>query len=512
MWRNALCLVAMALGLLSVTGAQPLSLKPLHVDTNLRASIAVSAQFQSLIVDETRHLTLPVWAADFSPDEQVDFEQIVSRSFSELELPEEAGWGLFAPMGNYLEIQVRVTDSQGRLGRVEFRRWDTWQLVSSIWANVHRTEASGVFCIPSELRELVAEVLSETGGVLARIAVDVGKFDTVVPVLFGGSFEPFCLEPQGCPHFSIRPEDTYGTVGDPYTPPGVKTSVAVSRGSYTTVYSDFTNDSSGTLEVYPPPAAWNLWRRRVIANTVQWDKFKVADPQSMERLEQAVRAAAQEDLSRAVLPVQAVPYSQGCARWRIGFTGQATAVLAIPYERKKRQRTLEAFIAGLATYVASQRGFLSALVATAANRWLQSAENQQVSGLKPGDVLAWGDVYSVIVDSGKDVPRWENLTQEWTVYVKARYSDGSTAPAEGIVQALTDTPLTNPPPPPFAVPDTRVDKENGAKIHLGKGWRWKLKVSSPGGEERLVDVPNPNPTVTLYINLATPPSQPPGGS
>jgi len=230
----------------------------------------------------------------------------------------------------------------------------------------------------------------------------------------------------------------------------------------------------------------------------------------MERLGQAVRAAAQEDPYIVVLPVQAVPYSQGCARWRVPFTGQATAVLVIPYERKKHQRTLEAFIAGLATYVASQRGFLSALVVAAANGWLQSAENQQASGLKPGEVLAWGDVYSVMVDSGKDVPRWENLTQEWRVYIRVRYPDGSTAPAEGVVRALRDSPLTNPAPSFSAAPETYVGKD-GATIQLGKGWWWKLKVSSPGGEERLVDVPNPTPTVTLYVQVATSPSQPPGG-
>ncbi|MGQ9881403.1 MAG: hypothetical protein ACUVSV_11145, partial [Armatimonadota bacterium] len=140
-------------------------------------------------------------------------------------------------------------------------------------------------------------------------------------------------------------------------------------------------------------------------------------------------------------------------------------------------------------------------------------KNQQASGLKPGQVIAWGDVYLVETRANTWVPRILNLTQEWTVYLNVRYPDGRTEPAEGVVQALTNTPLTNPPPPPSAVLDIHVDKKNGAKIHLGKGWRWKLKVSSPGGEERLVDVPVPdlNPTITLYIHADTPPPQPPAG-
>ncbi|GIV20314.1 MAG: hypothetical protein KatS3mg023_2065 [Armatimonadota bacterium] len=82
----------------------------------------------------------------------MDFEQLLSRSFSELELPEEPGWGLFAPSGNSLQIQVWITDRQGRLGRVEFHNAETWQLVGSIWANTYRTEAVGVFSVPADLR------------------------------------------------------------------------------------------------------------------------------------------------------------------------------------------------------------------------------------------------------------------------------------------------------------------------------------------------------------------------
>ncbi|NSW80314.1 MAG: hypothetical protein HPY54_14915, partial [Chthonomonadetes bacterium] len=63
MWRNTLYLAVMMLSVLSVASAQSVSLKPLHVDANLRAAIAVSGQFNSLIVDEGRNLTLPVWVA-----------------------------------------------------------------------------------------------------------------------------------------------------------------------------------------------------------------------------------------------------------------------------------------------------------------------------------------------------------------------------------------------------------------------------------------------------------------
>lgn len=516
--RVLVSLIVIALACAQLSSAQSLTPKPLHTDSSLAALIAVRGQFANLIVDEQRQLTMRVWAADFSPNEQVDFAQLLSRSFSELELPEEPGWGLFAPSRNYLEIQVRVTDQQGRLGRVEFRNAETWQLVSSIWANPYRTEAAGVFSIPADLREMVAEVLNDTGRVLARIAVDVGKFDTVVPVLVGGSFEPYYLEPVYCPHFGEQPGDVYGSAsGHPYNPPGAKTYVSSSAGrSGTTVYRDFTNDNSAVAEVLPPPAFWNLYRKKTIANTVNFGLFKVVDPQAMAELEQAIRTAAAEDESRPLTTVQALPYSEGCARWRVGFTGQATAVLAIPYERKKRQRTLEAFLNTIHTLLAPQRGFLSVLAANAANSWLQDLQNQQTSGLKPGEVVSWGDVYSVLTDSVKDVPRVVNLTQEWTVHVKVRYPNGSGGwtiqDAQGDVEALHDAPLTSPSPPGFPSPGTVHVGTGGATIHLGKGWRWKLRLTAPGGEEKLVEVPSQNTVVTLYITLQTPPGQPPGGS
>jgi len=501
---------------LSLAGAHPLSPKRLNTDPNLAALIAVRGHFTSLLVDQQQALTLPVWAADFSPDEQVDFEQLVNRSFSQLDLPEQPGWGLFEPTGQHLEIQVRVTDQQGRLGRVEFRDPDTWQLIASIWANAIRTEASGVFSIPADRREMVAEVLNDVGRVLVRMAVDVGKFDTVVPVPVRGTFVPYYYEPVFCPHFGEQPGDAYGIArGDPYTAPGAKTYVDGSAGrSGTTVYKDFTNDNILAVEVLPPPEFWSLWRKKTIANTVNFELFKVADPQAMAQLVQAVNTAAAEDPARALSPVQALPYSEGCARWRVGFTGQATAVLAIPYERKKRQRTLGAFLSALNTLLRPQRGFLSVLVANAAEQWLQDLQNQQSSGLKPGEVVAWGDVYSVLTDSVRDIPRALNLTEEWTVYVKLRYPDGRggwiVQDAEGPVKAQRISASTTPAPPARPSPGTVYVGKSGGIIKLGKGWRWKLWVDVPGGGETEEDVPSDNRVAVLYITLQTPPSEPPG--
>ena len=514
--RVVIGMMGIALLCTATSHAQSLTPKPLHTDSSLAALIAVRGQFTSLITDAQRQLTLRVWAADFSPNEPVDFDQLLSRSFSELELPEEPGWGLFTASGDYLEIQVRVTDRQGRLGRVEFRNAETWQLVGSIWANAYRTEASGVFSIPADLREMVAEVLNDTGRVLARIAVDVGKFDTVVPVLVGGTFEPYYLEPVYCAHFGEQPGDAGGSQsGDPYTPPGVKTRVGSGVGrSYSTVYQDFMNDNQSIVEVLPPPSFRNLYRKKTIANTVNFGRFRLADPQAMAQLVQAVSTAAAEDPSHPLSSVQALPYSEGCARWRVSFTGQATAVLAIPYERKKRQRALEAFLSTIHTLLAPQRGFLSVLAANAANQWLQDLQNQQASGLKPGEVVAWGDVYSVLADSVKDVPRLRNLTQEWKVLIRARHPDGTESPISGTVIVEPVSPWTSPSPPGGpSYPSLQVPQE-GATVRVGKGWRYRFTPTAPSGQEQVLRVPgegNP-PTVILYITLQAPPSQPPGGS
>lgn len=510
-------LIVIALACVQLSSAQALTPKPLRTDPSLAALIAVRGQFTSLIVDEQRQLTMRVWAADFSPNEQVDFNQLLSRSFSELELPEEPGWGLFAPSGNTLEIQVRVTDQQGRLGRVEFRNAETWQLVGSIWANSYRTEAAGVFSIPADLREMVAEVLNDTGRVLARIAVDVGKFDKVVATLVPGRFQPYHPKPVYCSHFSPHPSDIWGEPGEPRSAPGAITSLSGADASRTVAYIDFANDNVATCLVPSPEEVGVLKRKETIAYTVDWEKIKVADPQSLAQLEQMVRTAAAEDLSPAVPSVEVPPYSEGCVRWRVTFTGRAYAVLAIPYERGGRKRALDIVVAGAATVFAAQKNWLGLLLAGAANQWLQQNEkNQEKAGLKPGEVVQYGDVYSLITYSEQDIPRLQNLTQEWTVYVKVRYPDGRGGwviqDAEGEVQAVRDAPTTSPAPPAFPPAGIVHVGRNGATIHLGKGWRWKLRLTAPGGEEKLVEVPDPkNTVVTLYITLQTPPGQPPGG-
>jgi hypothetical protein len=288
--------------------------------------------------------------------------------------------------------------------------------------------------------------------------------------------------------------------------------VTVLGRSHTTLYKDFVNDARLAVPVDPPNEIANLFRKKTIYNSVFINQtegkvgpFKVGDPKSMAELVQTINNAAAQDSSCPVSSVQAAPYSESCAKWRLRFTGEATAVLAIPYERKKRQPTLSAFLSAINTLLAPRKEFLSVLVASAANVWLQDEQNAQASGLKPGEVVAIGDVYSVSTDSAQVVVRDQNLTEEWTVYIKVRYPDGRTAPAEGIVRALRDSPITNPPPPPSATSDTYVGRD-GAIIRLGKGWRWKLKVSSPGGEERLIDVPQDPPTITLYIDVVPPPA------
>ncbi|GIV16302.1 MAG: hypothetical protein KatS3mg022_1737 [Armatimonadota bacterium] len=506
--RVVIGMMGIALLCTTTSHAQSLTSKPLHTDSSLAALIAVRGQFTSLIVDAQRQLTLRVWAADFSPNEPVDFDQLLSRSFSELELPEEPGWGLFTPSGDYLEIQVRVTDRQGRLGRVEFRNAETWQLVGSIWANAYRTEASGMFSIPADLREMVAEVLNDTGRVLARIAVDVGKFDTVVPLLVGGNFEPYYIEPAYCSHFGEQPGDAGGSrSGNPYNPPGAKTYVGSGMGrSYSTAYHDFMNDSPVVItDVWPPDPFRGLYRKKTIANTVNFGRFRVADPQAMAQLVQAVSTAAAEDPSRPLPSVQALPYSEGCARWRVGFTGQVTAVLAIPYERKKRQRALEAFLSTIHTLLAPQRGFLSVLAANAANQWLQDLQNQQASGLKPGEVVAWGDVYSVLTDGTMSVPRVVNTVQEWLVYVKARFPDGREEPTSGTVTMEPVQPLLQPGPPPAPAYYQVIVPPEGKLLRLGKGWRYRFLLGSTEQFQANVPAEGTPPTVTLYMDVVPPP-------
>ncbi|MEJ5251372.1 MAG: hypothetical protein HPY54_09115 [Chthonomonadetes bacterium] len=342
---------------------------------------------------------------------------------------------------------------------------------------------------------------------------EVDEFATVVPVLFPESFEPFCFEPLGCAHFTPEPEDSRGLTGNPYEFPSVKSQGVNTGKSYTTVYADFINDSPNPAEVYPPTPFRELWRKKTIVNTVNLRRLRVEDSRAWNQLLQSVQKLAQEDDSPGVLPVKAPPYSEGCVKWSVFFTGYATTVKVIPFKRKQSHRTLEAFLEAFASFLSPRKDFLSVLIAESAREWIKAHNEQQESDLEPLDIKAYGDICSVQTESYyADFVRLRNLTQEWRIYIRVKYPDGSTAPAEGTIDALRDTPLTDPaPPPPLGPsPDLRVGKD-GATVHLGKGWRWKLQVRLPGGEERLVEVPHPEPTITLYIHAAAPPSQPSGG-
>jgi len=130
--------------------------------------------------------------------------------------------------------------------------------------------------------------------------------------------------------------------------------------------------------------------------------------------------------------------------------------------------------------------------------------------LKPGEVLAWGDVYSVMVDSGKDVPRWENLTQEFTVRIYALYEDGSTQEMSGNFECNAMLALTTPAPPlpPRIVTYAPV---GGVSVPLAKGWEWTLKPTAPGGQETKVRVPTEGiREVNLYVHLRRAGGTPPG--
>ncbi|MGQ9739268.1 MAG: hypothetical protein ACUVRT_15380, partial [Armatimonadota bacterium] len=114
-------------------------------------------------------------------------------------------------------------------------------------------------------------------------------------------------------------------------------------------------------------------------------------------------------------------------------------------------------------------------------------------------------------ESGKDVPRWANLTQEWTVKICALYEDGSTQEIEGDFEANATLALTNPAPPLPASIGKKAPID-GTTVQLAKGWEWTLKPTAPGGQETKVRVPREGSReVILYVHMrragGTPPEE-----
>lgn len=454
---------------------------PLPTDNNLAAYVSVSGNFQSTTLGQTRHLTMSAWVAAFAPGETFDFSALDSRAFLSLGLPEDQGWGLFDALDQQLTLTVHVTDTLSRLGSVRVYEVGSGRLVTTLAASQGGRLVQSSFQNDAAVRNYRMEIRDASGAVLSTLAVDAGKWDTVYPFTITGGFEPYYPAPISAPpHYTIGPNDVSGTQGDPKEAPGVVSAIYPGF-SKSAAALDYKNDNSVTFSLDPPASFAQYVKRAAIANTVNIARFKVGDPAALASLQNAINQASVQDLTRALGNVDILPYDDATALWRIEFRGQATAVLAVPFEKKRKASGFNALVSAIATTLRPGRNFLSILAVAAADLWLADVNNQQTSGFKQGDVMAWGDIYSLVASEATKAPiRNDPILQTVTFVLQPDIPPPS---GSGTITVVAAT--TTPSPPPPAI-DTKLNfSPFNASIarQLPKGYKYRASgnITSPMG-------------------------------
>jgi hypothetical protein len=368
---------------------------PLPTDPSLAAYASVSGNFQNQL-GETKRLTMSVWMTAYTQGQPIDFATMSDNAFETLGLPDQDNWGYFTSVDNTLTFNIRITDSKNRLGDVRIRENDTGKLVADIPANAMRNEIQGTFANDETVREYVATVYDATGSALSVLAIDGGKFDAWAWFSVSGCFEPFCPQPLACSQFTpVSGVDYMQVVGDPNSAPGVISGLSGTNSAKGCATLDVTNDSSAELTVDPPGVYLGFQKRRVILDSVQPSGIhfgSVADAQSLQSL---VASLTQQDPTRVLSPVDLPPYSKGYGYWTIAFTGEVTSILAVPFERLRHNGVLDFLSKGINIYFVAKSGnLLSSGLLAASDTYLSSSQNN--SGFKKGDVIALGDIYTLV--------------------------------------------------------------------------------------------------------------------
>ena len=213
-----------------------------------------------------------------------------------------------------------------------------------------------------------------------------------------------------------------------------------------------------------------------------------------------------------LIPVVFPPYSKGYAIWKIDFQGQATAILAVPFERERKSGVWSILIGAILPGIQSQNNFLSRILTSAANDWLKNQANQQSSGFRPGDVFSLGDIYVLTGSQFSAVP--QNLApilQDVTFQLVPDIAPPANMGGMGMGQVTLDKAFTNPAPPggiatPFNL-NFNPSSNWTATAKLAKGYSWKAtgNITAPMGYQPVnqpieFQVPGSN-TVTIPVKL-----------
>jgi len=461
---------------------------PLPHDANLAAYVGVSGNFQSVTSQQVRALTMTAYLASYAPFEQPDITTMHDRLITELNVPDEPDWGLFDCVDENLSLSFTVTDALNRLGSIAVYEYDTGLLVGLFPAAAGGGRAEGVVQNDESVRDYRVRILDAAGGLLGTLLMNAGRWDKVAFLAAGGGFQPFRPDTIRCNH-GFGDTELPGDIGNPKAAEPTRPLLGPSGFAEGCCLVTYPNDSSQPLNVSPPGEFLTLKKREVILQTViaalaNPNTPKPGDPADVTALQNLVNQAyAAQDFTRALSDMAGPPYSNGCPHWHAELTGVATGIVAVPYERKKPINWRSVLISGIVSYITPEKRVLSAAVASAANNWLLQQANQARTGLKPGDVMAYADLYSLITAGApKQIAHIEPILEDVTFRLQPDIapSGGSGTGLVEVVGAATT------PAPPVPVNGGTLSFSSAgwtATLSLAKGWKWKVtgNIVSPMG-------------------------------
>lgn len=481
----------------------------LPTDKSLSAYVGATGQFRSVLLGQTRSLTMASWMAAFAPNEAFDFSALVGRACQELGLPDDGGWGYITCEDPNLSVTIDVGDASKRLGSVRVYEVGSGALVDTITASADGSRAQSVLSCDASVRDYRVELLDKGGAVLSMLAVDLGKWDTVAWYAWPGSFEPNYPSPIACDSYIPQYKtDYFGTAaGNPKQAPGAQTYAGQSAPAcYSTACSDYTNDTSTQVNIPPPTTFADLSKRDLVLVSVDPTKYKFPDAATLNALSALVGSKTIRDTTSALTNAVFLPYSKGYGYWQVKLTGEATAVMGAGFERSRKGGGLGVVLSAVATLVSPKKDVLSAILAAGAADWLGNQANQQASKMKQGDVFAIGDIY--MLNSTQTVAEARDLTpilQDVTFTLQPDIAPESGAGS--VTVALAGAWTTPAPPGPTNGGTLSLASPGFSGImSLPKGWKWTATgcITSPMGYvavNQSVQFQTPLDSVTIPCTL-----------
>ena len=294
--------------------------------------------------------------------------------------------------------------------------------------------------------------------------------------------------PQGCSMLDIRGDSECNTwVQMTPFPPSFNTIYCMTKGFYNP-------EPQQTLVSAP-----QVYGSKYVKRRIRYDLRSLApivDLEQVALLESLEKEMVIEDPTTITTPVAVPPYSEGGVHWHlIPVQPTVKGIWAVPYRKFKRTSfwfvgfalSADSVVRALIHSIISRSYPIKISLAEAAvEAWQRAvAPKKEVEKIVwlPEDAKVIGDFWvlhlSLETQGIMPSPYYaKNITQD--VYVQIVVAG---KPMYGSVTIERVKAITTPAPPMTPFPPAQVEvPEQGTKIALGMGWRWRLTAEAAGGK------------------------------